>query len=59
MIETWATPQTGTTFRWSVWMDGKRVAMGGPHASPDDCESEARASCAERLGLSPDRVTRL
>lgn len=59
MIETWTTPQAGTIYRWSLWADGKRIAMGGPHATLGESESEARAACAERLGRSPDRFTRL
>jgi hypothetical protein len=59
MIETWSNPQSGTTYRWSVWNDGNRVAMGGPHKRPEDSEAEASAFCAERLRRKPDRVTRL
>lgn len=59
MIETWTTPQNGTVYRWSLWADSKRVAMGGPHDSPVESESEAIAVCAARLGRRPDRVTRL
>lgn len=59
MIETWSNPQTGTTYRWSVWRDGTRVGMGGPHRSPEDSEAEATEFCRERVGRKPDRVTRL
>jgi len=58
-FETWSHPKTGTTYRWSLWQDGKRLAIGGPHSSPDESEAEAREFCAERIRLSPDRVTRL
>jgi hypothetical protein len=57
IIERWSGPD-GTAFRWSLWLDGSRVEMGGPHAAADDSEAEARAHCA-RLGRTPDRVTRL
>jgi len=59
MIETWSSPRTGTTYRWSLWRDGARVGMGGPHESSDDSEAEAREFCEERLRRAPDRVTRL
>ncbi|MBV8534254.1 MAG: hypothetical protein JO128_01605 [Alphaproteobacteria bacterium] len=59
MLETWSAPQTGTTYRWSVWRDGTRVAMGGPHDTIQESEAEARAFCAARLRGPPDRVTRL
>lgn len=57
IIERWSGPN-GTEFRWSIWNDGRRVDMGGPHRSVDDSENEARACCT-RLGHTPDRVTRL
>ena len=59
MIETWSSPRTGTTYRWSVWRDGTRVGMGGPHETGEESEAEAREFCAERLRHAPDRVTRL
>lgn len=59
MVETWSSPKSGTTYRWSLWRDGTRVAMGGPHASLDDSEDDARAFCTDRYQQSPDRVTRL
>lgn len=59
MIETWSTPQAGTTHRWSIWADGRRVAMGGPHPTPAESEAEALEICRVRLGRPPDRVTRL
>ncbi len=59
MIETWSSPQSGTTYRWSLWRDGTRVAMGGPHETIEASEADARAFCADRLKQDPDRVTRL
>jgi hypothetical protein len=59
MIETWSSPKMGTTYRWSLWRDGTRIAMGGPHDTIDESEAEARAACTERLSKLPDRVTRL
>lgn len=59
MIETWSSPQSGTSYRWSLWRDGTRVAMGGPHASIDESEADARGFCEARLKQPPDRVTRL
>ena len=59
MLETWSNPQAGTTYRWSVWLDGTRVAMGGPHKTMTESEAEALDFCAERLERQPERVTRL
>ena len=59
MIETWSSPQTGTAYRWSLWRDGTRVAMGGPHHTIDESEADARAFCTAHLKHPPDRVTRL
>lgn len=59
MIETWSSPQSGTTYRWSLWRDGMRVAMGGPHGTIEESEDNARAFCLDRLKREPDRVTRL
>jgi hypothetical protein len=59
MIETWSAPHSGTTYRWSLWRDGARVAMGGPHDTSEESEAEARAVCADKLRGPPDRVTRL
>ncbi|MBX6323914.1 MAG: hypothetical protein IRY94_19020, partial [Rhodospirillaceae bacterium] len=46
-------------YRWSVWKDGKRVEMGGPHGDPQASETEAVAFCRRMLGTPPDRVTHL
>ena len=59
MLETWSSPQTGTTYRWSLWRDGTRVALGGPHRTMDESEADARAFCVDRFKSQPDRVTRL
>lgn len=59
MIETWSNPQSGTVYRWSLWIDGKRVAMGGPHATVNEAEVEAIKLCAARIGRPPDRITRI
>jgi hypothetical protein len=59
MLETWTTPRTGTVYRWSLWADGRRVAMGGPHPTLGQAEAEALAHCEESLKRRPDRVTRL
>jgi hypothetical protein len=59
MLETWSSPQTGTAYRWSLWKDGARIAMGGPHKTATESEAEALEFCADRLKQQPDRVTRL
>lgn len=59
MIETWLNPGVAPAFRWSVWMDSKRVAMGGPHDAAAASEAEALEYCNRRLKREPDRITRL
>jgi hypothetical protein len=59
MIEVWRDDDEGDSFRWSLWLDGKRVGMGGPHAGAAESEAEAVALAERRLGRRPDRVTRL
>ena len=59
MIERWSDPSEGDSFRWSVWEDGKRIAMGGPHDTAAESEADALGLLQRRLGRRPDRVTRL
>jgi hypothetical protein len=59
IIECWTEPKTGTTYRWSLWQDGKRVSMGGPHKTADVSEHDGRRECEEAYGRAPDRITRL
>lgn len=60
MLETWSTPRNGTTYRWSLWQDGRRVASGnGLHPSLDEAEADGRRYCDEKVGRPPARVTRL
>jgi hypothetical protein len=59
MIESWVNPGVPTACRWSLWADGKRVAMGGPHGTAGESEAEALQYCARALKRKPDRVTRL
>jgi hypothetical protein len=59
MIERWTALDGSVDYRWSVWRDGKRVEMGGPHATPEGSEAAARRFCLTELGSAPDRVTRL
>jgi len=58
IIERWSGPD-GTTFRWSLWRDGKRVAMGPDDASADAAEAAATAACIQKFGLRPERITHL
>ena len=46
-------------YLWSVWRDGKRIAMGGPVADADAAEREGRSWCRQNAGGEPDRVRRL
>jgi hypothetical protein len=58
IIERWSGPD-GTSYLWSVWHDGRRLGMGGPHADLQASEAEARTWCGEHLRRAPDRITRL
>jgi hypothetical protein len=58
IIERWSGPD-GEQFLWSVWQDGRRLEMGGPHEDPDSSEAAAQEFCAMRLKHKPDRITRL
>ncbi len=59
-IERWTGADGTTDYRWSVWRDGHRIAMGSTaFSSSDDCESEALDFCMKGLGRKPDKVTRL
>ena len=60
MIECWSGAAGVASYRWSLWQDGHRIAMGeNAFASADDCQAEATAYCQEEHGTAPDRVTRL
>ena len=56
VIERWLNLDKSTDFRWSIWRDGARVQMGGPHSSAEASEQEATAFCRKSLGRDPDRV---
>ncbi|HEX2114926.1 MAG TPA: hypothetical protein VHM01_11025 [Alphaproteobacteria bacterium] len=58
IIERWSGPD-GTTFRWSLWRDGRRVGMGPDYPTAEEAEAIAASFCAKTLGTMPDRVTRL
>jgi hypothetical protein len=58
IIERWS-DRGATTYLWSVWRDGHRMGMGGPHADLRASEVEARQWCDENLHQPPDRVTPL
>jgi hypothetical protein len=57
MIERWSDSLAGDQFRWSLWIDGRRVAMGGPVADAKRAEAEARQASHKNLGRAPDRVS--
>jgi hypothetical protein len=59
IVERWVNLDKSTDFRWSIWRDGTRVQMGGPHPSAEASEQEARAFCRKSLGRDPDHVERL
>jgi hypothetical protein len=59
VIERWVNLDKSTDFRWSVWRDGTRLQMGGPHPSLEASEQAATDFCRTSLGRDPDRVERL
>lgn len=59
IIERWDAASGLTELLWSVWRDGKRIEMGGPHDDPALGEAAARRFCSTVLGTEPDRVSRL
>jgi uncharacterized protein YbdZ (MbtH family) len=59
IIERWTSLKKSTDFRWSVWRDGNRIQMGGPHVTCAESEREALDYCATSLRREPDRIERL
>ena len=59
MIETWSKADGSTDYRWSVWRNGHRMHMGGPHPTAESAEAEARNTCLRTLGTEPDSVLHL
>jgi len=59
IVDRWSETGAPDSFRWSLWEDGRRIGMGGPHRSAAESEAEAMALAERRLGRRPDRVTRL
>ncbi len=59
MIERWSNAVGSIDYRWSVWRDGSRLGMGGPHATADAAEAEAREMCRVRLGGEPQSLVQL
>jgi hypothetical protein len=59
IIERWNYPDGRTEHLWSVWRDGKRIGMGGPHQSAEASEAEAQAACQKSLGQAADKIERL
>jgi hypothetical protein len=59
IIERWTSLAKSTDYRWSVWHDGNRIQMGGPHDSGEKSEADALKYCRTTLGRGPDRIERL
>ena len=59
IVERWSSASGREDFLWSVWRDGKRIEMGGPHEDADSAEAEARAVFRARHDGAIDRVSRL
>lgn len=59
IVERWSHLDGRTEHLWSIWRDGKRVAMGGPRPTAEEAEAEAQAACQNGLGRPADSVERL
>ncbi len=59
IVERWTGRDGKTDYLWSLWHDGRRVRMGGPHQDAADSEKEALEICDAQLHMAPDRITRL
>lgn len=59
VIERWQGRDGRVVHRWSAWVDGRRINMGGPHGDPEACQREAELYCRQDLGRAADRVTHL
>jgi hypothetical protein len=59
IVERWSSFDGTVEYRWSLWRDGKRVQMGGPHDAAAVSEAAARNFCQQALSAQPDRVTYL
>ena len=59
IIEHWTDRAGGQDYLWSVWRDGSRVHMGGPHPTVEAAEAAAREYLSQELGVEADHVIRL
>lgn len=59
IVERWSSFDGTIEYRWSLWRDGKRLQMGGPHDNAAASEADARTFCERALDAEPDRVTHL
>ena len=50
IIERWTNLNQTTDYRWSVWVEGKRVQMGGPHKTADDSAARGARLLSEGAG---------
>jgi hypothetical protein len=58
-IERWIDPTKGTTYFWSVWIDGRQFQRSGPQQSAEASEHDGLAFCASQLKRRPDDIHRL
>jgi hypothetical protein len=42
IVERWSSFDSTVEYRWSLWRDGKRLQMGGPHPTVAASEADAR-----------------
>ncbi len=59
VIERWQGLDGRAFHRWSAWVDGRRVNMGGPHGDPEASLEAAQLFCRKEIGRAADRITRL
>ena len=56
MIERWSQRDGSTDWLWSIWQDGKRRHIGGAKADAGSAEMEARSTCQQTFGKTPDDI---
>jgi len=59
IIEHWRNLDGSSQYLWSVWRDGKRIAMSRPNATQHDAEQKGLDWCRQKTGGQPDRITKL
>jgi hypothetical protein len=59
VIERWQGLDGTVAYRWSLWADGRRLQMGGPHGDAEASLADAQSFCRAQFECEAERVTRL